>query len=497
MNISYSSTRGDQKKLTPSEAILKGIADDGGLYMPDSIPKIETSLEELSKLSYRELATEILRPFVWDFTEEELRRCIDGAYDEKFDIKEIVRTKQAGGAYFLELFHGPTIAFKDMALSILPYFMVTASKKNRVDNDIVILTATSGDTGKAALEGFKDVEGIQVIVFYPKGGVSRVQELQMVTQTGDNTHVVAIHGNFDDAQTGVKNIFADPAYRQTLSDKGYQFSSANSINIGRLIPQIVYYFAGYFDMVRQGAAKLGDPIQICVPTGNFGNILAAYFAKEMGLPVSRFLCASNENKVLFDFLSSGEYDKNRELILTGSPSIDILISSNLERLIYLFADRDAEAITRYYTALRENGRFSVDSAVKERFQAQFRGVFATEEETAKAIKKVYDESRYLIDTHTAVAYHAFDTLRDTSDVPTLIASTASPYKFANKVASALEERYAGVEDLDLIEVIREYSGQDVPKTVQEVREGRITQDKECDVSDMQSTITDILTNLKQ
>ena len=341
MELMYASTRDANEKVTASQAILKGLANDGGLYVPTEIPSLDVSMEELSKMTYQETAYEVLKLFLTDYTEEELKNCINAAYDSKFDTEEIAPLVDADGAYYLELFHGPTIAFKDMALSILPHLLITAARKNNVNNDIVILTATSGDTGKAALAGFADVKGTKIIVFYPKNGVSPVQEKQMVTQKGDNTFVVGIHGNFDQAQTGVKKMFSDTELAKEMDAAGYQFSSANSINIGRLVPQIAYYVYAYAKLYANGVIAKDEKINIVVPTGNFGNILAAFYAKNMGIPVAKLICASNENKVLYDFFSTGTYDKNREFMLTSSPSMDILISSNLERLIYRIAGEDA------------------------------------------------------------------------------------------------------------------------------------------------------------
>ena len=332
-DLLYRSTRGGEADVTASQAILKGLASDGGLFIPEMIPALDVSIEALAEMSYQETAYAVMKQFLTDFTEEELKYCIDHAYDEKFDTEEIAPLVKAGGAYYLELFHGKTIAFKDMALSILPYFMTTAAKKNHVENEIVILTATSGDTGKAAMAGFADVPGTKIIVFFPKDGVSRVQELQMRTQKGANTFVVGIDGNFDDAQTGVKKIFGDKDFATELDAHGFQFSSANSINIGRLVPQIVYYVYAYAKLVANGEIEKGEKVNVTVPTGNFGNILAAYFAKQMGVPFDKLICASNDNKVLYDFFTTGKYDKNREFILTSSPSMDILVSSNLERLL--------------------------------------------------------------------------------------------------------------------------------------------------------------------
>ena len=384
MELIYRSTRNANETATASQAILKGLANEGGLFVPDSIPALDVSLEDLAKMNYQQVAYEVMKLMFTDFTEAELKHCIDSAYDSKFDTPVIAPLVNKAGAYYLELFHGSTIAFKDMALSILPYLLTTSAKKNGVKNEIVILTATSGDTGKAALAGFADVPGTKIIVFYPKHGVSPIQEKQMVTQKGDNTFVVGITGNFDDAQTGVKKMFSDAELAKYMDEKGYQFSSANSINIGRLVPQMVYYVYAYTRLVADGTIKAGDKINVDVPTGNFGNILAAYYAKEMGLPIAKFICASNDNKVLFDFFQTGTYDRNREFILTTSPSMDILISSNLERLIYKIAGNDAEKNSELMKELTTDGVYTITDDMKAKL-AEFYGGYATEAETAATI----------------------------------------------------------------------------------------------------------------
>ena len=407
MNLVYHSTRNSEETATASEAILKGLTSDGGLFVPDSIPKLNVSLEDLTKMSYQEIAYAVMKEFLTDFTEEELKTCINNAYDSKFDTEEIAVTKKVDGAYYLELFHGATIAFKDMALSILPHLLVTSARKNNVKNEIVILTATSGDTGKAALAGFADVPGTKIIVFYPKAGVSPIQEKQMVTQKGDNTYVIGIKGNFDDAQTGVKKMFSNKELAKVMNDNGFQFSSANSINIGRLVPQVVYYVKAYADLLKQGALKAGEPMNVVVPTGNFGNILASYYAKQMGIPIGKFVCASNKNKVLFDFFETGKYDRNREFYVTTSPSMDILISSNLERMIYRIAGNDAKQCAKFMAALTKDGEYVITDAMKAEL-SEFFGAFGSEEETAVKIKEVYDKEGYVMDTHTAVAAVAYD-----------------------------------------------------------------------------------------
>ncbi|MBC8567556.1 threonine synthase [Mogibacterium sp. NSJ-24] len=467
--ISYKSTRGSKNIKTAAQAVIQGIAEDKGLYVPDSIPALPKKISEFAGKPYKDVAREIIKAFFTDYTDDEMQLCVDGAYDEKFEEKEIVPVRKAGGAYFLELYHGKTAAFKDMALSILPYLLTTAMKKEKEKKKICILTATSGDTGKAALEGFADVPGTEIIVFFPNQGVSEVQERQMVTQEGNNTHVFAIEGNFDDAQTGVKKIFNDTDFAEKLAESGCRLSSANSINIGRLIPQVAYYVYGYVKLVERGVINDGDKVNIVVPTGNFGNILAAYYAGSMGIPVNKFICASNENKVLTDFFETGVYDINREFYLTNSPSMDILISSNLERLLYHLAGNDGEEIQSLMTALDTKKRYEVSEKFKEGMK-DFYGGFATVKETNEAIGEMYSESGYLMDTHTAVAYKVYeDYVKETGDeTPALIASTASAYKFADSVAhsiglgdeengfayvKALEEKTgvrvpAGLKDLD-------------------------------------------------
>ena len=359
MEMFYKSTRGDEKQVTASQAILKGLALDGGLFVPEKMPKLDISFNQLKELDYKETAYQVMKLFFTDYSEEELKTCINNAYDYKFDTKEIAPLVKKGEKYYLELFHGSTIAFKDMALSILPHLMVTAAKKNNLKNKIVILTATSGDTGKAALAGFANVPDTSIIVFYPKDGVSSIQEMQMVTQKGDNTNVVAIHGNFDDAQTNVKKLFEDSQLQEELSQVGLQFSSANSINIGRLVPQIVYYVYAYGQMLKQGEIIEGESINVVVPTGNFGNILAAYYAKHLGIPIKKLICASNENKVLYDFFQTGCYNKNRTFTVTNSPSMDILISSNLERLIYSLCEENETANKVLMNQLKEQGSYCI------------------------------------------------------------------------------------------------------------------------------------------
>lgn len=493
MNVLYKSTRTNSESVTASWAILKGLADDGGLFVPESIPVLTTSLEELSKMSYQEVAYEVMKLFLTDFTEEELKNCINKAYDAKFDTKEIAPLVKADGAYYLELFHGSTIAFKDMALSILPYLLTTAAKKNKVENDIVILTATSGDTGKAALAGFADVEGTKIIVFYPKNGVSPIQEKQMVTQKGNNTYVVGIKGNFDDAQSGVKAMFNDKELAKKMEQKGFQFSSANSINIGRLVPQIVYYVYSYVKLLANSEITDGEKVNVVVPTGNFGNILAAFYAKNMGVPIHKLICASNENKVLFDFFETGTYNRNREFILTSSPSMDILISSNLERLIYRIAGNDADICKVLMDALSKDGEYAISEDMQKQL-IDFVGGYASEEDTKEAIKSLYEKTGYVIDTHTAVASYVCRQYKEQSKDHTkvIIASTASPYKFTRSVMNALDEKYDAMTDFELVDKLCEMSKVEVPKAIEEIRTAPVLHDTVCDKTEMQQTVEKIL-----
>lgn len=494
MNLVYHSTRNSEETATASEAILKGLTSDGGLFVPDSIPKLNVSLEDLTQMSYQEIAYAVMKEFLTDFTEEELKTCINNAYDSKFDTEEIAVTKKVDGAYYLELFHGATIAFKDMALSILPHLLVTSARKNNVKNEIVILTATSGDTGKAALAGFADVPGTKIIVFYPKSGVSPIQEKQMVTQKGDNTYVIGIKGNFDVAQTGVKKMFSNKELAKVMNDNGFQFSSANSINIGRLVPQVVYYVKAYADLLKQGALKAGEPMNVVVPTGNFGNILASYYAKQMGIPIGKFVCASNKNKVLFDFFETGKYDRNREFYVTTSPSMDILISSNLERMIYRIAGNDAKQCAKFMAALTKDGEYVITDAMKAEL-SEFFGAFGSEEETAVKIKEVYDKEGYVMDTHTAVAAVAYDKYKAaTGDdkTPTVIASTASPYKFTRSVMDAIDPAYDAEDDFELVDELNKVSKTAIPKAIEEIRTAPVLHDTVCETAAMEDEVKKIL-----
>ncbi len=493
LDMLYVSTRNAAEKVTASQAILKGLAENGGLFVPEQIPTLDVPVDKLQDMTYQETAYEVMKLFLTDYTEEELKDCIKSAYDDKFDTSEIAPLIKAQDAYYLELFHGATIAFKDMALSILPHLLITAAKKNQVKNDIVILTATSGDTGKAALAGFADVEGTKIIVFYPKDGVSPIQRQQMVTQKGDNTFVVGINGNFDQAQTGVKQMFSDPELAKELDAAGYQFSSANSINIGRLVPQIVYYVYAYAKMVKSGEIKDGETINVTVPTGNFGNILAAFYAKNMGLPIGKLICASNENKVLYDFFTTGTYDKNREFILTSSPSMDILISSNLERLIYRIAGDNAQKNQELMRTLQETGSYCISEEMRARLK-DFYGNFASEEETASIIGEIYRDAGYIIDTHTAVAAAVYQKYKkETGDgAKTVIASTASPYKFTRSVMTAIDEKYSDRPDFELVDELQALSNVIVPKAIEDIRVASVVHKTVCEVDKMQSVVREFL-----
>ena len=471
MEVLYCSTRGGQKDVTASQAVLQGLSHDGGLFVPQKFPVLDVSLKELSEMTYQQVAYEVMKLFLTDYTEEELKACIGSAYDSKFDTEEIVPIAKLGSTYHLELFHGKTIAFKDMALSILPYLMVTAARKNHCRSEIVILTATSGDTGKATLAGFADVPGTRIIVFYPKNGVSPIQEKQMVTQKGKNTLVVGINGNFDDAQTGVMKMFGDKELEKELAEKGFQFSSANSINIGRLVPQIVYYVYSYAQLLKEEKIEDGESINVVVPTGNFGNILAAYYAKHMGVPVNKLICASNINNVLTDFINTGVYDRNRQFYATVSPSMDILISSNLERLLYLMTDKNDAVIREWFGKLASEGRYEVNAEVKAKLKEGFAAGFCDDSQTKATIHAIYEKYSYTCDTHTAVAVKVYNDYKSSTGdtTKTVIASTASPYKFSAAVLEALEGRNSDIDEYDKVGRIAELSNIPVPAALAELR----------------------------
>ena len=492
----YKSTRDSSVNVTSAQAIAQGISVDGGLFVPSEIPSI--SMEDIKKLGgmdYRERAKFVFSKFLTDYTQAEIAYCVDGAYNTKnFDSDNIAELAHLfDGTYMLELWHGPTCAFKDMALQILPYLLTTATKKINLDKKVVILVATSGDTGKAALEGFKDVEGTSILVFYPDNGVSAMQKKQMTTQEGSNVGVCAIKGNFDDAQNGVKAIFTNDEIKNKLADNGFMFSSANSINWGRLSPQIVYYVSVYAQLLADGQINEGEKINIVVPTGNFGNILAAYYAKHMGIPVNKLICASNANNVLTDFLTTGIYDRNRQFHATISPSMDILISSNLERLLYLLCGENDAQIREWFGALAQTGRYEVSEDVKKALFDEFYAGCCNDEETKATIKEYYEKFSYTCDTHTAVAVKVYeDYVKATGDkTKTVIASTASPYKFSGSVLSAIGMD-TGKDEFELVEQLAECSKLPVPDSLAALKTKKVRFDKVIDKSDMKNFVFETL-----
>lgn len=462
--MKYFSTRGDNENLTSSNAIIKGLATDGGLFVPSYIPAIDLNfIESLVDLSYRERAKKILPLFLTDFTKEEIDFCVDNAYtEEKFDDNAICPIKKLNDeTYILELWHGPTSAFKDMALQILPHFIKTSLKKQNSKEKLLILVATSGDTGKAALEGFKNVEDIFIQVFYPTDGVSNIQKLQMITQEGENVSVIGILGNFDDAQQGLKKIFNDEPFKNELKKENITLSSANSINWGRLLPQIIYYFSAYTDLLKTKEIKLGEKISFNVPTGNFGNILAGYYAKKLGLPINKLYCSSNSNNVLTEFINTGIYNRNRDFHKTISPSMDILISSNLERLLYHLTE-DTTLVKSYMETLNKKGKYKINDEILTLLKETFKASSASDMETKETIKEVFEKFSYLMDTHTAVAYNVNKKLsKDKEKV--VILSTASPYKFTNSVLDALDIDCIDASDFVMLEKLHEISQLDIPK----------------------------------
>ncbi|MBR2955104.1 MAG: threonine synthase [Ruminococcus sp.] len=470
----YNSTRNSGVKVSSAEAITQGISVEGGLFVPESIPQLTfDELKAIGDMKYADRAAYVFSKFLTDFTEAEIHYCTDNAYSEKnFETESIAEIAHLfDGTYMLELWHGPTCAFKDMALQILPYFLTTSAKKIKLDKKIVILVATSGDTGKAALEGFKDVEGTSILVFYPEDGVSPMQKRQMKTQEGDNVGVCAIKGNFDDCQNGVKAIFTDNEVKAALDSKGMIFSSANSINWGRLVPQVVYYVSAYAELVKGEEIEMGEKINIVVPTGNFGNILAAYYAKHMGVPVNKLICASNINNVLTDFINTGVYDRNRQFYATVSPSMDILISSNLERLLYLMTDRNDAVINDWFGKLASEGKYEVTADVKAKLNEEFFGGFCDDEQTKETISSIYEKYSYTCDTHTAVAVKVYNDYKAaTGDTTkTVIASTASPYKFSAAVLEALEKGNSDIDEYAKVDRIVELSDIPVPAALADLK----------------------------
>ncbi len=497
----YNSTRNNNIKVESALAIKTGISADGGLFVPQSIPQVDSEfIASLTHKSYKQRAVEILSKFLTDYTCDELTDCAKNAYAaDKFGGEDTAPLKKLSDSTFvLELWHGPTCAFKDMALQILPHLLTKAIKKTGEDKKVVILVATSGDTGKAALEGFKDVDGTGIVVFYPNNGVSKIQQLQMATQEGANVGVVAVNGNFDDAQTGVKKIFTDEQYKSQLADKGFMLSSANSINWGRLAPQIVYYFSAYCDMLKNGEIANGDKINIVVPTGNFGNILAAFYAKTMGLPVNKLICASNINNVLTEFIKTGVYDKNRKFHTTISPSMDILISSNLERLLYHLSDCNDALIAEYMAKLNSDGSYKVSDDILAKINDLFYADCASDAETEQTINKVNKAYGYTADTHTAVALNVYDKyVEDTGDTTkTVIASTANPYKFNESVINAItgDGSCDGLDEFELLSKLCEISKMEIPASLAELKNKQVRFDAVCNKEDMQDVTSDFLIN---
>jgi threonine synthase len=492
----FNSTRDKNKRVTSAQAITQGISTEGGLFVPESFPTITfEDLKALAEKSYVDRAIWVLSRFLTDFSSEQLEHCVKQAYDaKKFKSDSITEISHLyEGTYMLELWHGPTCAFKDMALQLLPHLLTTSAKIVQNEKEIVILVATSGDTGKAALEGFKDVKGTKIIVFYPVDGVSPMQKRQMTTQEGENVTVCAINGNFDDAQTAVKTIFTDKELAKLLEQNGKQFSSANSINWGRLVPQIVYYVSAYCDLLKNEEITLGEPINVVVPTGNFGNILAAYYAKKMGVPFDKLICASNENKVLTDFINTGIYNKNREFKATISPSMDILISSNLERLLFDLADCDDKAINQWFALLNQTGVYEVSDKVKKNLAEHFFAGFCTDKETLDTIKQVFDRYSYLCDTHTAVAVKVFEEYKQkTGDMKkAIIASTANPYKFTNSVLSAISDEVCE-DEYRAIEKMHELSGLEIPKALADLQNSEVRFTDCIEKEDIKTTVMNIL-----
>jgi len=487
----YISTRGNSEPMSFAGAVMEGMVSSGGLFVPEKVPQVDFS--KLAGRSYREIAIAVLTPFMGGFDGGEIAACVNEAYTpESFDIPEAVKTVPIGGnRYILELWHGPTAAFKDVALQIMPRFMRFSKVKCKDDSRTLILVATSGDTGKAALEGFKNREGISIAVFYPHGGVSEIQRLQMATTDGNNTHVFAARGNFDDCQSGVKALFGNSGLRDKAALCGVKFSSANSINWGRLCPQIVYYVKSYLDLVSTNVISYGDKIDFCVPTGNFGNILAGYYAKEMGLPIRRLICASNKNNVLTDFFKSGKYNKNRKFHKTMSPSMDILISSNLERFLFEMSGRDAGKVTKWYESLAKDGNFSVDKEVMEKTSGLIEARWVDEEESLKTIGRVYHESKYVMDTHTAVAASAAGGVNRDNDVPVIIASTASPYKFAPDVLTGLGIKLGG-DEFESIKALSSSGAGSIHRAVDGLTEKKVLHDKVIDIGEMRETVEQLL-----
>lgn len=497
--MKYSSSRGKYNDVSAAEAIKMGLAPDGGLFVPDYIPTVDREcLLRMAKMPYQARANAILGLYLEDFTAQEIQECVEAAYNvSSFDdprIAPVIRLQD--GAFIQELWHGPTCAFKDMALQLLPHLLVTSAHKTGEKDEIVILVATSGDTGKAALEGFKDVAGVRIIVFYPQDGVSEVQKRQMVTQTGGNVFVAAVEGNFDDAQNGVKKIFADSSFVARLAAHGIKMSSANSINWGRLLPQIVYYVSAYVDLVSSGQVQDGEQINIVVPTGNFGNILAAYYASRMGIPVKRLICASNINFVLTDFINTGIYDRQRDFARTISPSMDILISSNLERLLYEMTGHDAEKVAGWMNELQTVGRYKVDQEIRDKICNIFWAGYANDQETQATIRDTWDQNGYLLDTHTAVGINVYSQyVKNTGDhTVTIVASTASPFKFGKSVAEAImpSDMLTDRDEFAIAKILSQYTGISIPLGLRDIEAKEILHRTVCSKQEMDKVVLNYL-----
>jgi len=494
--MQYLSTRGDSERVGSAQAIKQGLAVDGGLFVPEKLVEVpKENLRDMQDSKYTDIAKSIFSRYLTDYTADEIEYCVTSAYNDKnFDHEDIAPLSFLKDRAVLELWHGPTCAFKDMALQILPYFLVLAAKKTGEKSKIVILVATSGDTGKAAMEGFKDVEGTNIVVFFPEHGVSEVQKLQMLTQEGNNINVVAVEGNFDDCQSGVKEVFSDKDFNKDLNQKSYKLSSANSINWGRLIPQVVYYFSSYAKLVKQNKITFGDKVNFVVPTGNFGNILAGYYAMKMGLPVNKLICAANSNNVLTDFIRTGIYDKNRDFLKSISPSMDILISSNLERLLFDITG-DSSKISKWMSELQQSGKYEVDNEVKEIIQRVFWSNYATDEDTMDTIKKAWKNDNYLIDTHTAVAWKVYQDYKiETGDKTyTVILSTASPFKFNASVAQAiLADKAKGKSEFELLDMLSAHTGWQIPEGLKNLDKKEMLHSDKINSNEIKKKVADIL-----
>ena len=495
--MKYISTRGNYQSVSAAEAICRGMVPTGGLFVPETVPEFSgEEITEMQNSTYQQIAFKVLKEFLTDYTEGELQQAIKAAYNlQNFADPEITPlTKLTENLYILELWQGPTAAFKDLALQLMPHLLSIALKKQNISRETVILVATSGDTGKAALEGFKDVVGVKIIVFYPARGVSKIQETQMVTTGGNNTAVVGVRENFDHCQTAVKKIFADSEFNKLLEDHGYQFSSANSINWGRLVPQIVYYFFTYSRLLKRGELKAGDLINVTVPTGNFGNILAAYYAYRMGLPVNKFICASNDNNILTEFLNTGEYNTDREFKKTISPSMDILISSNLERFLFEITDHDHQQITEWYHDLNEKGKFIIDQTTARKIKEMFVGEYAEETETLAVINEVYRKYNYTMDTHTGVgmeAYYKYQK-KNQEEIPAVIAATANPYKFSKAVLKALEGRVTVEDEFKILERLKVKTDLEIHSGLKDLDQKEVRHQRECGSEQLKGEIKNIL-----